>query len=350
MASPAVQSQLAATLRELDELPDVVKQMFLAGLPNAFGPGVHRYQKDFASLLRSGLEKASTVVAEAQAANAQVINDAQAVQETYQAAVLSTNAAEVDARTCFEQMAAAFEQTQAGVRSEEALCEEAEVAKALMLAERQKLEVAKGEVESIRNGPLRVLVDGGWGDAEVRDACIEAVCGYLETQGTDAVLLAALRKALARRPAECGQFDKIAVDEAVQLFSEKEANFAAQFSACEAKLEELTATHLGAWAILDLAREKDTAAKERRDSANAALQGASQESKHAAAKVVEQNATLATLQSEATSLQARAQQIDVALGALAQLESTEPSDQGSEERVSEDVPMGVSEFAVAVTA
>merc|ERR1712232_689544 len=67
-----------------------------------------------------------------------------------------------------------------------------------METERQKLESAKAEVESLQTGSFRMLLDGGWEDEEVRDACIDAVCSYLKDQGADAVLLAALPKALTR--------------------------------------------------------------------------------------------------------------------------------------------------------
>ena len=40
------------------------------------------------------------------------------------------------------------------------------------------------------------------------------VCIYLTNEGTDKVLIAALAKVLKRRPAECGDFDKIAREEA----------------------------------------------------------------------------------------------------------------------------------------
>merc|ERR1711865_10840 len=86
---------------------------------------------------------------------------------------------------------------------------------------------------------------------------------------------------------------------------------------------DATAEHLGAWAIFDCARDQERAATEARDSADSSLQTATENKKLAVAKAMEQEAGLAMKLSEATLLEAKVQQLDLALTALAQLESGE---------------------------
>jgi len=203
----------------------------------------------------------------------------------------------------------------------------------LAVVERQKLEAAKAEVESIQNGSFRMLLDGGWEDDEVRDACIDAVCSYLKSEGADGVLLAALPKAFGCRPTECGSFDKIAVDEAVRTIADKVAACASQLAEGNERFEDVKAEYLGAWAILDLAREQVQEAGEVRDNADSELQRATVDKKLAQSKVLDQDETLNTLLSESTLFSAKVQQLDAALSSLAQLEAGEEVEQESKENV-----------------
>jgi len=190
-------------------------------------------------------------------------------------------------------------------------------------AERQTLEAAKAEVESVKDGSFQMLLEGGWEDDEIRDACIEAVCNYLREENADVVLLAALPKALSFPPAKRGPFDTISVEEANRVFSEKVSGLVGQLAAGQEKWEDATAEHLGAWAVFDVARDQERAASESRDSACASLQTAIEENRLAAAKVVEQELSLGGKLAESTLLEAKVQQLELALRSLAQLESGE---------------------------
>lgn len=354
MACSTAQRQIATAIKEIHDLPEAVKEMFLIGLPNAFGPNAHQYQKDFASMLRKGLDQARASALEAQAAKERDTKEAQTVLEVCQADMESKKAAEDAARAVLTEKLTALEEAQAKVKAEEVICAKAEGAKQLLSAERQRLESEKAEVESVKSGSLRMLMDGGWEEEEVRDACIDAVCHYLQSQGSDAVLLAALPKALKRKPAECGPFDKMAVDEAFRFVSAKVDSLEAQLAAGQEELDDAIAVHLGAWAILDVAGDKVSLANEERDAADAAVQNAVVEEKLAASKVMDQDTVLATILSEATLLQSKAQQLDLALNALSTLEAA-GQEEDKENAMVVDVqgkgaPLAVNEIPVAVTA
>jgi hypothetical protein len=359
MAFSSAQIQVATAIHEFNG-PESVKQLLLAALPHSFGTNVHQFQKEAASMLRKSLEEARAAAGEAQVATTQRVKEAQIILEALQADVESSTGAEEAAHAVLNEKASAVEVAHETVKREEAACDEASSTKVEVVAEQQKHEAAKAEIESIQTGSFRMLLDGGWEDEEVRDACIDAVCNYLSAEGADVVLMAALPKALALRPAECGGFDKMAVDEAFRLISEKVA-------ACDAKLkehadafEDATAEHLGAWAIADVAREKEKAANAERDAAHAALQSASVDKKLALSKVMDQKTSLETVVKEATLMESKVQTLDLALTSLAQLEAGEPVDKENKENNKDDAmvvdeeaketPMAVDQIPVAVTA
>jgi len=323
MSLSAAQGQVAAAIKEIDDCPETVKQMFLTALPNVFGRDMHPFQKETGAFLRKSLEEARAAAGEVLVGTNQRVTEAKTVLETLQADAESTTAAEGAAQVVLNEKIAELEAAEATVTEEESLLEETKAEKDLTTEEQQKLEAAKAEAESIQNGTFRMLLDGGWEEEEVRDMCIDGVCGYLQAEGADVVLLAALPKALLLRPAECGAFDKIAVDEACRLISEKVAACTAQLANSAERFDDVNAEHLGAWAILDLAREKVQAVTEVQSNADASLKSATVDKKLALSKVMDQDATVNTILSEATLAEAKVQQLDLALVALTQLETGE---------------------------
>jgi len=358
--------QLADAIKVIDDCPEPVKQMFITSLPNAFGTDLHPYQKEVASMIRNTLQTARKAAQDAQGSISQSVNEARTALEACQANEASMKDAENSARALLEEKVAALESRKAAVLSEEALCTEIKASKTEVAAEKQKLEEGKGELESIMNGSFQMLLDGGWEDEELRDGCIEAVCNYLGEQGGDVVLLAALPKALALPPAKRGPFDTIAVEAASSTFAQKVSTLAAQIAEGEERFEDAEAEYLGAWAILDVARDQEKLASDERDEADAALEKVIVEKKLAISKVLDQDAALANVLSQATLLESKIQQLDAALTTLSQLESGEldkenvPSamevdkeNNGNVPVADQDVkesPMAVDQLPIAVAA
>jgi hypothetical protein len=323
MAVPTARIQLAEAIKAIDDCPEPVKQMFITSLPNAFGPDPHPYQKEVASMIRNASETARNTAQEAQGAMSQSVNEARTALEACQANEASMKDAQNTTRVVLEEKVAALETRKVAVLNEETLCKELKALEAEVMAEKQKLEEGKGELESIMNGSFQMLLDGGWEDEELRDGCIEAVCNYLGEQGGDTVLLAALPKALALPPAMRGPFDAIAVEAASSAFAEKVSALAAQIAENEERFEDAKAEYLGAWAISDVAMDEEKLASDERDEADAAHEMVIVEKKLAISKVQDQDAALANVLSQATLLESKIQQLDAAIAALSQLESGE---------------------------
>jgi len=332
MAFSDAQVQVAIALKELNGCSDSVKQLLLAALPNAFGSDKHQFQTEAAVMLRKALEDGRAAAGEAQIAASQRLEESKTSLEALQADAEASASSEEAARAVLADKVAAVETARATVKQEKTMCDDAQSSKAEVAAERQTHEAAKAEVESVQNGMFRMLLDGGWEDEEVRDAGIDAVCGFLSNDGVDAVLLAALPKALACKPTNAGPFDKMAVEEASRIFSEKVAACDAKLAEGQENFEDITAEHLGASAILDVARETELAANEVRDQANTAVQTAVVEKKLAKSKVMDQKVALEAVAAEELLAAARVQQLDVALTSLAQLEAGEPMEVDQENK------------------
>lgn len=324
MSLAAAQCQVAGALKELNDLPESIKQMLLQALPNAFGPNVHPFQKEAGMMVRKALEQGRTLAETRQADAAQQVKEARTVLEALQADAESSVATEDAARIVLAEKVATLQTAEANVKNEQILLDNVDAERKTVEAEQEKLEACKAEVESIQNGSFRTLVDGGWEDEEVRDLCIDGVCGYLNAQGADAVLMAALPKALGLRPENCGAFDKASIEAANAFILDKVASCSANVARGDEKLSDIKSEYLGAWAILDLAREEVAAAAQVRDTAESELQKATVDKKLAHSKVTEQDAALSDLLAEATLADAKVQQLEQALNATVQLETGEP--------------------------
>lgn len=323
MAPSNLQNQVTTALKELNDCPEAVKQMFLTGIPHAFGPESHQYQKELASLLRKQLETSRALATDAQQSTAHNVKEAQTLLDTCHAEVQNIQSSEDAARALLDEEVAALEQSKATVLEEESLCKNAKSSKECVSDERQGHETAKAEAESVKNGSFQMLLDGGWEDEEVRDACIAGVCNYLQEQHGDAVLLAALPKALSFAPAQRGPFDTMTVDAALQTITEKVSTLTEQLAAGEEKYQDAEAEYLGAWAVLDMARDQEKTASKKRERTASDLEDISANKKLAVAKVTEQDRNVATVLSEATLLDCKVQQLELALGALDKLEAGE---------------------------
>jgi len=341
MAAATAENQIATAIKELNGCSEPLKQLLLTTVPNAFGSNLHKFQIEAASMLRKSLEQGRAAAGEAQIASAQTVEEVKTALEALNAGSESAVATQEAAQSVLDEKTTALETAKVTKKREVELCEEAHTAQGEVSAKRQKLEADKAEIESVQNGSFRMLLDGGWEDEELRDECIDAVCSYLKTEGADPVLLAALPKALQHKPADCGNFDKVAVDEALRVIHEKVSTCAALLAEGEEEYEDVKAEHLGAWAISDVAREKELAASDERDTAYGALQDRIVDKKLAVNAVDEQNETLTSSLSKQTLADGKVLQLEVALGAFAQLEAGEPEEAAEENK--ENAPAVVAD-------
>merc|ERR1719313_296644 len=161
-------------------------------------------------MMRSTFEAARSGASQAHSETSETVSEAQAVLDGNKADVERIQGEEDAAHARLNEESAVLETSKATVKREVVQWKEAESLKSSALAEKQNHETAKAEVENVKNGAFQMLVDGGWGDDEVRDDCIDGVCNYLQGHGGDPVLMAALPPALSAQPAKRGAFDTMA--------------------------------------------------------------------------------------------------------------------------------------------
>merc|ERR1712139_213239 len=113
------------------------------------------------------------------------------------------------------------------------------------------------------------------------------------------------------------------VDAALQTITEKVSTLTEQLAAGEEKYQDAEAEYLGAWAVLDTARDEEKTASKKRERTASDLEDISANKKLAVAKVTEQDRNVASVLSEATLLDCKVQQLELALGALDKLEAGE---------------------------
>jgi len=245
-------------------------------------------------------------------------------------------ASEAEASTAADASAEATAASEAGakaaaqkVKSSTKEHAQAEKESAAFFKKRKEEQAEKSRVAAVVEGPLRVLVDGGWDDEDAKAGAIKAVSGLLGDVSAEQVLTAAAPRALGQKPDSRGKFDCMAVDAIMKVLP-------SHLSSLEAKLKEsdFEETHkkaelLGLWAIADVSGDAATAAaaaldaaKEKQTSASKELDARCKQTKREASEVSEKAA-------KRTRVSEHLAAIDQALAAVAHF-STEPAPGGTE--------------------
>jgi hypothetical protein len=325
--------QIAKSLLELEHCPsDSMRQMLLKGLPHAFGGERHAYQLEYAKLLRKCLEQESNHQLQAQEKCAGEVTDINTQLEAGQAEAAAAAECVQAARTVVEEKASALSLKQEAAKAEAGRHSQTEAAKEAAVSDFQKQEQLKAEVDSVANVYLQTLINGGWEDNEACQEFVSVVHEYLTGMNCESPLLAALPKALGRRPDDRGMFDKIVLEEVVAVINAKVASVTSMVEQEKEKVEDSNATDLGAWAIWDLARDLEKAAGDAHDQAKQELKGKIAEQKTMDTKVSQTNSLLRKTTSSKAIIDLQVQEIELSLGELARLETQK------DEEVSAEVP------------
>jgi len=300
-------------------------------LPHAFGGSRHAYQLEYANLLRKCLEQEKGYQQRAQEKCATEESEIKAKLEEDQANLATATERVEAARAVVEEKASVLSLKQQAAKEEEARHSQTKANKDAAVLEHQQLEELKAEVDSVANGSLQMLINGGWEDD---DACADFVSGvheYLKGMNCESPLLAALPKALGRRPADRGMFDKITLEEVVRIIDAKVASVASEVEQDKEKIEDFNATGLGAWAIWDIACDVEKAALKAHAEAQEELQANSGEQSGMEAKVADSNSSLEKALSSKAITDCKFQEIELSLSELERLESLK--DQEDKENV-----------------
>jgi len=324
MAAIATASgQVEKVICDMEHCSDDVKTMLIRGLPHAFGSDRHEYQAKFAGMLKTTLEQGKKWSEDMQQKNDQESQETKTALEVAQGNFSAMKDAENVAQTAKDGKVAAHKRAISATEAEFQLHNESLAKKIKVADDRKERENAKAEVASVLDGSLRMLMDGGWGDDELRDASIEGVCTHLKTLGSDPALLAALPKALSNKPADRGVFDNMAVDESHKVLSTKVQAVTEKLAEGAAQFEEVNAEFLGAWAIWEEAKDREVAASSEVSTSESALKIATRETKMAQTKVNELEQQIGVLTAQRTLLDAKVEEIDSAFQAFETLEKGE---------------------------
>jgi hypothetical protein len=296
-------------------------RMFLQALPHLFGGEQHEYAVRMTEMLGETLKQARAAGGEQQVSLAAHLEETQASLEAKQAEFVSAENSENAAKAAVEEKTLALSEMQKVTKVEEGLHQDAKESKTEIEQARQTLETAKAEVDTVANGSMQMLFQGTWDGEEARDDFVRVVCEYLQSMGCDKVLLASLPKALGCSPADRGTFSKLAVDTAMKQLSEKSGKLQQELEAGVDSFEQASAECLGAWAIADVARDKEREAADAKASAESVFQQAVVDGKLAKNKVADVGAERKRILSEQALLDAKVQDMDTALADMLRLES-----------------------------
>jgi len=175
---------------------------------------------------------------------------------------------------------------------------------------------------------------------------VESVLEYLAENGAEQALQAAARSAFERSPAERRPFDVVALEALVANLAAYQAAASEKVTLSTPSAEQARAEVLGAWAILDVARDQIMATKEAIVEAELALEQASESftTAETEAKVLRQALSGCLVQQ--TLSESAAAEINTALAALGRIAdaaapaSAAPAEASEDVKMAEDLPVG----------
>jgi len=327
--------QIAKSLLEMEHCSsDSMRQMLLKGLPHAFGGSRHEYQLEYAKLLSACLKQEQNYQQQTLEKCATEADGMKAAFEVCQADVGTATERVEAARAVVEEKASALSLKQQASKTEEGRYVETQTMKEAAVLEHQMLEELKAEADSVANGSLQMLINGGWEDDDACQDFVSGVLEYLKAMNCESPLLAAVPKALGSRPEARGMFDKITLDEVVRIMDAKVASATSMVEQEKDKIEDINATYLGAWAIWDIACDAEKAGAKAHEEAQEELQAQISEQGAMAAKVADTSLSLEKITSAKAINECKVREIELSLGELQRLES--PEDQ--EDKENADVP------------
>jgi len=279
--------------------------------PCAAGETRHEFQDKVIECVRRALADAHGAAQE-QAAAARASVEAARVQEA-EATAAAARAGEAAgaAGADVQAKAEALDAAQAAVREEEALHGSTGAETQQALQEHKGHETRTSEIET-----LLALADGAaalGADASAR------LADFLAAQRAEKPLVVAVPSAFGLAPDARSQFDGLVVDSATKVLRDALAEAQAAVDAGAQAARNAEAELLGAWAVLDCARDRAAAAESALSAAKAALAEAQSAHKAEAAGITAASERLQTALAEHVLAERRPSDITSAQQALERL-------------------------------
>lgn len=273
-------------------------QMLIEALPFAFlrGPGAefHTYQEEVQQFARSAIgagrhcavDRQETCMEQTKAREAELVSLQEACQSAAAAEEQARNDRDAKASdlNTVQMEIVSIEQEQKRAKKDEEACKK----------RLQDKNAAKPSTVAIIEGAWRMLMDGGWEDVEVRDASISAVSEHLDgIETAEKALVAAVIGALKKKPVDRCEFDTVTIDFTNKFLTAYIEALDAEIQAVAAGETEAKYLALGAWAMLDCAKEREKLAWDELSKADAMVSQASAFRKAEEAKVSKQQELIA---------------------------------------------------------
>jgi len=266
-------------LSELDANSEAVRDMLVEGLPFAVAPcggaDQHKYVAEVQRITRDVLCDAQRSAADRATQCQAAVLGAQAKHKVLEAAVTAAFATEEAAKAEVARREAELRDATAAAEAEHGLYSMAKASKEAVASEAVVLEDLRCEAEAVRDGTLRVLLDGVWQDKSAMVDHVVAVQDYLRLIRAEPALVAAAPGALRRQPDSRAPFDGTTINAINRTIEVKLASLDADITAGKPLLKSASAEALGAWAIFDFARERATHAGAELERAQGLLSDAS---------------------------------------------------------------------------
>jgi len=207
--------------------------------------------------------------------------------------------------------AEALDVAKASVRDEDALHRSTETETQQALQEHQEHKTRQSEIEA-----LLALADGA---AALGADASESIASFLTAQRAEKPLVVAVPTAFGLAPDARSQFDKLVVDSAKKVLHDSLAETQAAVDAGAEAAKNAEAELLGAWAVLDCARDRVAAADTALSAAKAALVEAQSAQKAEEAGVAAATERLQTALAEHALAESKPSDITIAQQALERL-------------------------------
>lgn len=245
--------------------------MLAEGLPHALNVNPHEYQQQLVTLTKETLEGARQ---EAVRASSDLAVQATSAEERYMAAeeVCIRASTDVEAKKTNSQMATS---AVAANQKEHKLAEDA---KRAVLAEHDGLRDKKASIDSV----VAALEQYEGGVSS--EPPLTQVVAFLESMGAEKALVVAVPGALGATPAQRQGFDVVVMDWVKKTLVDEAAAANAALAAAAPAERDIAAQALGAWAVLDVARDRASEADSALAEAQATLAEALAEREAASAQ------------------------------------------------------------------
>jgi len=205
-------------LLEGDGCPMAARAVMSEGFPHvAVDPCSkrHRYHEEFMHLVQDTLQDAKWCMLEKQSSAEESSTVENEMSDLHMLSEKMAREKE-SAHDAFRTKVALLEEARSEVKKWEQEHKKVQATSENLEKDANDLKKELEQVSSIIDGSLRMLLDGGWEDDEMKTDSVEAVREYLVAIGVDTVLITAAPHALAITPERRAPFDKVTVEHIVE--------------------------------------------------------------------------------------------------------------------------------------